>query len=60
MSTYSLSHVSDPVLLGDLAALVARGIAWSNRIVERVLGTLNLTNAERGVIQGTLDTKIRE
>lgn len=35
-------------------------LVWSNPIVEMVLGSLNLTNKERGVIQQTLETMVRE
>ena len=35
-------------------------ILWSNPIVECVLGSLNLTNDERGVIQKALEKKLRE
>ena len=35
-------------------------LVWSNPIVEMVLGSLNLTNDERGVIQQTLEKMVRE
>ncbi len=35
-------------------------IVWSNPIVEMVLGSLSLTNDERGVIQQTLEKMVRE
>lgn len=35
-------------------------IVWSNPIVERVLGSLNVTNDERGVIQKALEKRVRE
>jgi SAM-dependent methyltransferase len=35
-------------------------LVWSNPIVESVLGTLNLTDDERGVVQQTLDHLVRE
>jgi ubiquinone/menaquinone biosynthesis C-methylase UbiE len=35
-------------------------LVWSNPIVEMVLGGLNLTNDERGVIQQTLEKMVRE
>jgi ubiquinone/menaquinone biosynthesis C-methylase UbiE len=35
-------------------------LVWSNPIVEMVLGSLNLTNDERGVIQQALDEMVRE
>ncbi|MGH7598847.1 MAG: SAM-dependent methyltransferase, partial [bacterium] len=35
-------------------------IVWSNPIVEMVLGSLNLTNDERGVIQQALEKMVRE
>ena len=35
-------------------------IVWSNPIVEMVLGSLSLSNDERGVIQQTLDKMVRE
>ncbi len=35
-------------------------IVWSNPIVERVLGSLDLTGDERGVIQRALEQKVRE
>jgi ubiquinone/menaquinone biosynthesis C-methylase UbiE len=35
-------------------------LVWSNPIVETVLGSLNLTNDERGVIQRALERMIRE
>ena len=34
-------------------------LVWSNPIVEMVLGGLNLTNDERGVIQQTLEKMVR-
>ena len=33
---------------------------WSNPIVEMVLGSLNLTNDERGQIQQALEQMVRE
>ena len=33
---------------------------WSNPIVEMVLGGLNLTNDERGVIRQALEKMVRE
>jgi ubiquinone/menaquinone biosynthesis C-methylase UbiE len=35
-------------------------LVWSNPIVEMVLGSLDLTNDERGVIQQTLEKMVRE
>lgn len=35
-------------------------LVWSNPIVEMVLGSLNLTNDERGVIQQALEEMVRE
>jgi hypothetical protein len=35
-------------------------LVWSNPIVEMVLGSLNLTNGERGVIQQALEKMVRE
>ena len=35
-------------------------LVWSNPIVEMVLGSLNLTNDERSVVQQTLEKMIRE
>ncbi len=35
-------------------------IVWSNPIVEMILGSLSLTNDERGVIQQTLEKMVRE
>jgi ubiquinone/menaquinone biosynthesis C-methylase UbiE len=35
-------------------------LVWSNPIVEMVLGSLNLTNDERGVIQRALERMVRE
>ncbi len=35
-------------------------LVWSNPIVEMVLGSLSLTNDERGVIQQTLEKMVRE
>jgi ubiquinone/menaquinone biosynthesis C-methylase UbiE len=35
-------------------------LVWSNPIVETVLGSLNLTNDERGVIQQALEKMVRE
>lgn len=35
-------------------------LVWSNPIVEMVLGSLNLTNEERGVIQQALEEMVRE
>ena len=35
-------------------------LVWSNPIVEMVLGILNLTDAERGVIQQMLEQMVRE
>jgi SAM-dependent methyltransferase len=35
-------------------------LVWSNPIVEMVLGSLNLTNEERGVIQQALEKMVRE
>lgn len=35
-------------------------IVWSNPIVERVLGSLDVTNDERGVIQKALEKRVRE
>jgi ubiquinone/menaquinone biosynthesis C-methylase UbiE len=35
-------------------------LVWSNPIVEMVLGSLNLTSAERGVIRQTLERLVRE
>ena len=35
-------------------------LVWSNPIVETVLGSLNLTNDERGVIQRALERMVRE
>jgi SAM-dependent methyltransferase len=35
-------------------------LVWSNPIVEMVLGSLNLTNDERGVIQQALEKMVRE
>jgi ubiquinone/menaquinone biosynthesis C-methylase UbiE len=35
-------------------------LVWSNPIVEKVLGILNLTNDERGVIQQALEKMVRE
>jgi hypothetical protein len=35
-------------------------IVWSNPIVEMVLGSLSLTNDERGVIQQALEKMVRE
>jgi hypothetical protein len=35
-------------------------LVWSNPIVEVVLGSLNLTDAERGVIQQALEQMVRE
>lgn len=35
-------------------------IVWSNPIVERVLGSLNVTNDERGLIQKALEKRVRE
>ncbi|HZA56660.1 MAG TPA: methyltransferase domain-containing protein [Candidatus Udaeobacter sp.] len=35
-------------------------LVWSNPIVETVLGSLNLTNDERGVIQETLEKMVRK
>ena len=35
-------------------------LVWSNPIVEMVLGGLNLTNDERGVIQQALEKLVRE
>ena len=35
-------------------------IVWSNPIVEVILGSLSLTNDERGVIQQTLEKMVRE
>ena len=32
---------------------------WSNPIVEMVLGSLSLTNAERSVVQQTLEKMVR-
>lgn len=35
-------------------------LVWSNPIVEMVLGTLNLTEDERGVIRRALERMVRE
>lgn len=35
-------------------------LIWSNPIVDTVLGSLNLTNDERGVVQQTLELMVRE
>jgi hypothetical protein len=35
-------------------------LVWSNPIVEQVLGSLNVTIGERGVIQQTLEKMVRE
>jgi ubiquinone/menaquinone biosynthesis C-methylase UbiE len=35
-------------------------LVWSNPMVEGVLGSLNLTHNERGLIQQTLETMVRE
>ena len=35
-------------------------LVWSNPIVETVLGSLNLTNDERGLIQQALEKMVRE
>ena len=35
-------------------------LVWSNPIVETVLGSLGLTDDERGLIQQTLERMVRE